>query len=450
MSNTQINIQEFFNKNRFSKFQLLIFILTFLVAFFDGYDTAVIGYIAPSLLGEWGLERKDLAPVLSAALLGLAIGAISFGPVADKVGRKVVLITAVSIFAVGTIISAYATSLLQLEILRFITGVGLGAAMPNAVTLLSEYCPDNKRSVIVNTMYCGFPLGAALGGFISAWLIPAFGWRSTLLFGGLAPLVLVIVMMLMMPESARYLVAKKRPVATIRKIMAKIHPSALQADAFVMTENNVVLDDSKGGIAVVMSRHYRAGSILLWISYFMGLLIFYSVMNWMPVLFREIEMSQGTASIVTGLFALGGLGAIVNGWFMDRFNANKLIALFSLLTAGSVAFIGVTVNMHMALLIAVVIFAGIVMNTAQSSLPALAAAFYPTQGRTTGVSWMLGIGRLGGIAGSFLVAWLVSKEFSLENIFYILGVPALITTVCLLLKQSIYGEQRKSATNTAN
>ena len=104
----------------------------------------------------------------------------------------------------------------------------------------------------------------------------------------------------------------------------------------------------------------------------------------------------------------------------------------------------------MALLIAVVIFAGIVMNTAQSSLPALAAAFYPTQGRTTGVSWMLGIGRLGGIAGSFLVAWLVSKEFSLENIFYILGVPALITTVCLLLKQSIYGEQRKSATNTAN
>lgn len=443
MIDKTINVQTFFNHNRFSKFQFLVFAFTFLVAFFDGYDTAVIGYIAPSLLEEWGIERKDLAPVLSAALLGLAIGAISFGPLADKIGRKVVLIVAVAIFSIGTVISAFSTSLLELEILRFMTGLGLGAAMPNAVTLLSEYCPKQKRATIVNTMFCGFPLGAAIGGFIAAWLIPNFGWRSTLLFGGIGPLILVILMIFILPESVRYLVAKNRSAASIKKILIKINPAAAEADHFVMTESKVTLDKNKGGISVVLSSHYRAGSFLLWISYFMGLVIFYGVINWMPVLFREINMPQGTAVIVTGLFAIGGLGAIFNGWLMDRFNANKLIAFLSLLTAISVAFIGFTVHLGMGILISVVIFAGIVMNTAQSSLPALAAEFYPTQGRTTGVSWMLGLGRFGGIAGSFLVAQLVAMNLTIDTIFYVLALPALITVVCLLLKQLIYKETAK-------
>lgn len=442
MTISQINVQDFFNQYKFSSFQWIIFAFTFFIAFFDGYDTAVIGYIAPSLLGEWGIERKDLAPVLSAALFGLAIGAISFGPVADKVGRKIVLIVAVSVFALGSVASAYVTSLGGLEILRFITGIGLGAAMPNAVTLLSEYCPENKRSTIVNTMFCGFPLGAAIGGFIAAWLIPHFGWRSTFVFGGIAPLVLVVLMIFLLPESVRYLVSKKRSVESIRKILVKIHPDAAKAESFVMTETKAHVAGNEG-VGVVLSKDYVVGSILLWISYFMGLVIFYGVINWMPVLFREINMPQGTASVVTGLFAIGGLGAIFSGWLMDRFNANKLLSFLNLLTAASVALIGVTVNMSMAVLIVMVLFAGIVMNTAQSSLPALAAEFYPTQGRTTGVSWMLGIGRFGGIAGSFLVAQLVAQGLNVQEIFYVLGIPALVTVVCLAAKQIIYKEKAK-------
>jgi AAHS family 4-hydroxybenzoate transporter-like MFS transporter len=348
----------------------------------------------------------------------------------------------VSVFALGSVASAYVTSLGGLEILRLITGIGLGAAMPNAITLLSEYCPENKRSTIVNTMFCGFPLGAAIGGFVAAWLIPHFGWRSTFLFGGIAPLVLVVLMIFFLPESVRYLVSKKRPVESIRKILVKIHPDATKAESFVMTESKAQVAD-KGGISVVLSKNYVVGSVLLWISYFMGLVIFYGVINWMPVLFREINMTQGTASVVTGLFAIGGLGAIFSGWLMDRFNANKLLSFLNLLTAVAVALIGVTVNMSMAVLIVMVLFAGIVMNTAQSSLPALATEFYPTQGRTTGVSWMLGIGRFGGIAGSFLVAQLVAKGLNVHEIFYVLGIPALVTVVCLVAKQIIYKEKAK-------
>ena len=441
-----MNIQQFLNNDKLSKLQVSVFLMTFLIAFFDGYDTAVIGYIAPSLLAEWGLEKSALAPVLSAALLGLAIGAISFGPFADRFGRKKVLIVAVFIFSMGTTLSTFVSSLVELEILRFITGLGLGAAIPNAVTLLSEYSPDQKRSLIVNTMFCGFPLGASLGGFIAAYLIPTFGWRSTLLLGGVIPLILTIIMIGKLPESVRFLIRRGdiKDQARIQKILKKIIPMAEGAEHFTL---NAVIDRDSNesmqavnqrGLRLVLSSHYRVGSFLLWIAYFMGLVIFYGVMNWMPTLFREAAVEGNLASIITGLFAFGGLGAIANGWLMDRFNSTLLISLFYALTAASVGLIGFTVSMNVAFLMGIVVFAGIVMNTAQASMPALAANFYPTEGRTTGVSMMLGVGRFGGIAGSYLVAFLISHSLALSQIFLILAVPALISLLCLLLKNRIY------------
>lgn len=433
-----MNIQTFLNQHPFSKLQYGVFFFTFFIAFFDGYDTAVIGYIAPSLLQEWGIEKGALAPVLSAALLGLAIGAMIFGPIADRFGRKRVLILSVMIFSVGTAVSAFAHNLLQLEVLRFITGLGLGAAMPNAVTLMSEYSPKQKRSVIVNTMFCGFPLGAALGGFIAAFLIPNYGWRSTLIFGGSIPLLLSLLMILYLPESVRFLIRQKgsKSQERMKKILIKIHSSAKTQNDFSLDEGMVVANSK--GLQLVLSKYYWRGSLLLWIAYFMGLVIFYGVMNWMPTLFKEAAMPGQLGSIITGLFALGGLGAIGNGWLMDRFNGTLLIAFFSVLTAISVALIGVFISLPLAALIAIILFAGIVMNTAQSSLPALAANFYPTEGRTTGVSMMLGIGRFGGIAGSFLVAFLIQNNLSIEEIFYILALPAVIAGVCLLLKFHLY------------
>lgn len=433
-----MNIQTFLNQHRFSKLQYGVFIFTFLITFFDGYDTAVIGYIAPSLLNEWGMEKGALAPVLSAALLGLAIGAITFGPIADRFGRKRVLILSVMIFSLGTTLSAFVSTLFQLELLRFITGVGLGAAMPNAVTLMSEYSPKQKRAMIVNAMFCGFPLGAALGGFIAAYLIPNYGWRSTLLFGGMIPLLLSFFMIFYLPESVRFLIRKggEKAVAKTKLILQKIDRSAASEDHFTLDEGMVVTE--RKGLALVLSKYYWKGSILLWIAYFMGLVIFYGVMNWMPTLFKEASMPGGLASIVTGLFALGGLGAIGNGWLMDRFNGTLLIAFFSALTAISVALIGIFISLPLGVLVAIILFAGIVMNTAQSSLPALAANFYPTEGRTTGVSMMLGVGRFGGIAGSFLVAFLIKNDLTIEGIFYILALPAVIAMVSLLLKYRFY------------
>ncbi|STZ75998.1 MFS transporter [Bergeriella denitrificans] len=442
MQSTQrvINIQDFLNGSRFSGYQWMIFIVCFLVAFFDGMDTAAIGYIAPSLLDDWGIEKKELAPVLSAALFGLAIGAVSFGPVADKIGRKVVLTFSVFLFSAMCVASAYAQDLTQMSILRFITGLGLGAAMPNAVTLLTEFCPAHKRATIVNTMYCGFPIGAAAGGFFASWLIPEYGWRTALFWCGMLPLILSFIMIFLLPRSPSYLVVKKKPAEEVRKILRRINPSAALDNAVFVVDENKGAQQTENPMAMVMGRHFRTGSVLLWASYFLGLIIFYAMINWMPVIFKEAQMPPELGPKISGLFALGGLGAIANGYLMDKFNGNKLIAFMSLMTAVSVAFIGWSIGQGLGLLIAVVLIAGVFQNTAQSSLPALAAKFYPTECRTTGVSWMLGIGRFGAIAGTFLTGQLLAWQLDFVTIFIILALPSLLMVFCLMMKQKLYGD----------
>ena len=435
-NNTTLDVQAFFNAHRFSGYQWLIFALCFLVVLLDGFDTAAIGYIAPSLIGEWGVSKPALAPVLSAALFGLAAGALSAGPLADRFGRKGVLTVSVLVFGAASLASAFAGSLDQLTVLRFVTGLGLGAAMPNAVTLTSEYCPDKQRSMLTNAMFCGFPLGAAFGGFLAAWMIPHWGWRSVLVLGGVVPLVLTVVMLLALPESVRYMVAKGQPAERIRRVLARISATAASASAFVLAEKQTG-PVAGGGLALVLGRSHRVGTFMLWLAYFMGLVIFYALINWMPILLKDAGMDPHKATLVAALFPLGGVGAVFCGWLMDRFNANRIIAVGYALTALSVYLIGQTVG-NDGLLVLMVFVAGTIMNTAQSSMPALAAAFYPTQGRATGVSWMLGIGRFGGIAGSFLVAELAARHLGFDTIFSIVAVPGVVATAALIIKQWVH------------
>lgn len=446
------NVQTILNEHPFSGFQWVIFALCFFVVLLDGFDTAAIGYIAPSLLAEWGVAKPDLAPVLSAALFGLAGGAMCSGPLADRFGRKAVLVGSVLVFAIACLASGYAHDIRTLTVLRFVTGLGLGAAMPNAVTLMSEYCPDSRRAMLTNAMFCGFPLGAALGGFLAAWMIPHFGWRSVLHLGGIAPLLLVALLGVLLPESVRYMVAKGYAADRIRKPLVRIAGSAVAGvQRFVMTENRAAVD-GKSGLGVVLSRQYRVGSAMLWLAYFMGLVIFYALVNWMPVLFKEGGLSPKTATLVAALFPLGGVGAVFFGWLMDRFNANRIIAAGYALTAVAIWWIGQEAA-SLGWLVVSVFVAGTIMNTAQSSMPALAAAFYPTSGRATGVAWMLGVGRFGGIAGSFLVAELTARQLSFSQIFTVVAIPGLIAMAALIVKQWASpqgGAERQSPSQAAD
>jgi AAHS family 4-hydroxybenzoate transporter-like MFS transporter len=216
--------------------------------------------------------------------------------------------------------------------------------------------------------------------------------------------------------------------------------AAAGAAGFTMAEK-APATAAKSGLGTVLSRQYLVGSLSLWVAYFMGLVIFYALINWMPILFKDAGIEPKTATLISALFPLGGVGAIFAGWLMDRYNANRIIAVGYALTAVSIWAIGEVTVGNVGVLMAMVFVAGTIMNTAQSSMPALAAMFYPTQGRATGVSWMLGIGRFGGIAGSFLVAELQRRQLSFAEVFAVVAVPGLIATVALLVKQLAHPEQ---------
>jgi len=428
------DVQAFINEQPFSRFQWLIWAMCFAVVLIDGFDTGAIGFIAPSLQSAWGIPKPALAPVLSSALFGLACGALLVGPISDRLGRRTPLIASVLVFGVAGIGSACAENLMQLTVLRFLTGVGLGAALPNAVTLMSEFCQNSRRATMTNLMTCGFPLGAALGGFLAAWLIPHFGWRSVLLVGGVSPIILSLLLWLALPESVRFMVAKGHPVERIRGTLARIATSAADAGSFVLAEHAPVAADERG-VRVILSNKYIIGTTMLWLASFMGLVIFYGSINWMPVLLKEAGLSPQYATLVSTLFPLGGFGAVFCGVLMDRFNPTRVVAACYALTAISIFFIGQAAA-NMGLLMVIVFAAGVLLNTSQVSMNALAAGFYPTQGRATGVAWMVGISRFGGIAGSFLVAQLTGLEFSFGEIFAVLAIPGGIACLALLISQA--------------
>ncbi len=428
-----LDVQAFINSQPLSRYQWRVVVLCFLIVFLDGLDTAAMGFIAPALSQDWGIDRASLGPVMSAALIGMVFGALGSGPLADRFGRKVVLVGAVLLFGAFSLASAYASNVDQLLVLRFLTGLGLGAGMPNATTLLSEYTPERLKSLLVTSMFCGFNLGMAGGGFISAKLIPAFGWHSLLLIGGVLPLLLTLVLLFWLPESARYLVVRNRGTDRIRQTLAPIQPTLVnQAGSFSVPEQQTV--KARNVFAVIFSGTYSVGTLLLWLTYFMGLVIVYLLTSWLPTLMRDSGASMEQAAFIGALFQFGGvLSAVGVGWAMDRFNPHKVIGIFYLL-AGIFAYaVGQSLG-NITLLATLVLIAGMCVNGAQSAMPSLAARFYPTQGRATGVSWMLGIGRFGAILGAWMGATLLGLGWNFEQVLTALVIPAALATFAVLVK----------------
>ncbi len=428
-----LDVQAFINAQPLSRYQWRVVILCFLIVLLDGLDTAAMGFIAPALSQDWGIDRASLGPVMSAALVGMVFGALGSGPLADRFGRKMVLIGAVLLFGGFSLASAFSNNVEQLMILRFLTGVGLGAGMPNAATLLSEYTPERHKSLLVTSMFCGFNLGMAGGGFISAVLIPAYGWHSLLLLGGVLPLLLLVVLMVWLPESARYLVVRNAPVERIRRALAPIAPAEVaRAGSFSVPEQKTT--KARNVFALIFSGTYSVGTLLLWLTYFMGLAIVYLLTSWLPTLMRDSGASMQQAAFIGGLFQLGGvLSAVGVGWAMDRFNPHKVIGGFYLLAGVFAYAVGQSLG-NITLLATLVLAAGMCVNGAQSAMPSLAARFYPTQGRATGVSWMLGIGRFGAILGAWMGATLLGLGWSFEQVLTALVVPAAVATAAVLIK----------------
>ncbi|CDL23206.1 4-hydroxybenzoate transporter [Klebsiella pneumoniae IS53] len=317
MTQTQrLDVRELINRNPLSRFQKLIIFLGFCVIALDGFDIAIMGFIAPTLKLEWGVSNHQLGLVISAALIGLALGAIFSGPLADWLGRKKIIINSVFFFGFWTIATAFSHNVEQMMFFRFMTGLGLGAAMPNIGTLVSEYAPERQRSFIITVIFCGFTFGAAAGGFSASWLIPQFGWHSLMALGGILPLLFAPLLIWLLPESVRFLVIKQAPAARIRAILNRLYPGQISDNVrFILPAQPA----AGNAMRIVLSRQYGFGSLMLWLVYFMGLFLVYILGSWLPTLVKAVGMTVSQAAIMTAIYQAGGtLGSLFAGWLMDR------------------------------------------------------------------------------------------------------------------------------------
>lgn len=440
-----LDIRAHINGRKMSGCQWLLLALCFLIVATDGIDVAIMGFLAPDIIRELGISRASFGLVMSAAPIGLAIGAILVGPLSDRLGRKKPLMVAIFLFGLFNLIGAFTTNHIELAVLRFLTGLGLGAAMPITTTLFSEYVPERLRSSLIAIMFTGFGLGSALVGFGAAALLPAYGWRFVMILGGAIPLVCLPVYLWLIPESAQFMVVKKAGAEKIVHALRRaLGGDYRQYTQFATSERQL---QGKSPVTALLAPATRATTLSLWVTYFMGLLVIYLLSGWMPTLMKDAGMPISRAANLTAMFQLGGtVGCIAVGLFMDRWSPNKVIACAYF---GGAAFVLMLafVGLRSEFLGVYILLAGFCMNGAQTGLNAFAPGCYPTSNRATGVSWMLGIGRFGSIFGSAIGGVLLSAGFGFGTVIALLAVPAALAGLTIVY--GIIGRGKVPALDTA-
>jgi len=425
--NPSLDVQAMINGTPVSALQRLVLAICFLVVAIDGFDTAVIGFLAPAIRAEWGAGPTELTVLMMAGLAGLLVGSFVFGPLSDRFGRKPILVFTCTLFGAMCLLSGFSGTMTWLTVLRFMTGLGLGGAMPNAITLASEYSPDHRRGSLVTLMFCGFTVGMASSGLIAAGLIPAFGWRSVLIAGGIAPLLLAPVLLLVLPESIRFLALKGNANDRIAAIVARMTSAPVTAGT-----RFVAIEAAPGApITQLFTGGMAAGTILLWTTTFMSLLVIYLVGNWLPLILTEAGLGKSDAALITTGFHVGGaVGGVLLGQLMDRIDENVVLTAGYVVGAMAIALLGGAAE-SVGVKAFAAFAAGLCVSGGQIAVQAVASGFYPTGSRATGVSWMNGVGRSGSIVGSLAGGLAMAHGWTASNTITLLAVPAVLAAVAI-------------------
>lgn len=418
---------------RFGGLQLLVLAFTFVTLVMDGFDIQAIAFAAPALTQEWNIERSALGPVLASALLGMALGAALIGQYGDRRGRRNALIASCALMAVGSICSALATGPLELGVFRFLTGVGMGGAMPNSTALMFEFAPLVWRQIATSIALVGVPLGGMLGAALARTLVPEIGWRALFVVGGTIPGVLALVMWRLMPESPRYLSTRPERAEELSRLLNRISGSniANAATRFI----GGVSAAAGSTVAAIFERSLRSDTLLLWLIFFTNVFSIYFFFNWLPTVLSAANLDFGVAVTGSLYFNLGGVvGSLVSSALVARYGSRLVLgvaAVAAVLSVVGIAFNSVFTqgSANVAGLMGVMALAGACVNAVQIGMFSVAANVYPTQCRSTGVGWSLAFARFGGIVSSFAGAAFFSMGMQPQQFFLFIAGTLAVTLV---------------------
>jgi AAHS family 4-hydroxybenzoate transporter-like MFS transporter len=439
-----INLTEVMDHCRIGPLQIRVFALCLASLIMDGFDVQAMGFVATTMLAEWNEPAPLLGGLLAWGNFGVLVGAIGFSMLADKIGRRPVLVWATAFYALMTIATAYAQDIEQMRWLRFIAGIGLGSIIPNATALVGEFSPKRTRVAWIMCITMGFTLGAAIGGFIANALMDAFGWRSVFLFGGAVPLVIAVLMFVWLPESLQFLAVRKQRLDQLARWLKQLDPTLRIGPETRFTAN----ETSRKGVPFAhLFREGRAFvTTLLWIVNFTNILVLYSLSGWLPLIFQNLMGYERSTAILLGtVVQVGGtIGAFGLAWLITRAGFTPMLALTFAVATVSVALIGQP-GLSLPVLYGIVFVAGWCIVGGQPGLNALSSSYYPTYLRSTGVGAGLGVGRLGAITGPIIGGMLVAQQWQPQQLLWAAAVPAAVSTVIVVTLWFVLGPTPKQA-----
>ena len=396
---------------RIGPLQIRVAALCTLIQICDGYDINSVAWAVPSLTHAWSLPGPAFTTAFLWSSIGILVGALSAGPIGDRVGRKPLLLTSVTIFGVASLLSAFSPSLLVLSILRFFTGLGIGGAFPGAATLTGDYAPQRLRATMIMASFTGAPLGGFVGGQIVAALLPHFGWPVIFVLGGVFPLLLVPVLALWLPESPRFLARRANLSPRQSALLERLDIAAGQR------EPHAVDVARENPIKMLFSRGYALQTVLLWVIFFCSLMNLFLFGYWMPEVLHLIGMTPAGAVFASSLRDLGAIFAVLYlGLLIDRVGPERSLAFHYAIGAVFIGLISL-VAMPYGGLLTVIFFCGMTIIGSQTGANATCGKLYPARMRTSGLGWALGVGRLGGIAAPVLGGYLLSLGMAPTQIF---------------------------------
>jgi AAHS family 4-hydroxybenzoate transporter-like MFS transporter len=427
-----VDVAQVIDGQKVCALQVRTFVLCLLVLFADGFDVQGITYVAPAISADWGLARGALRNTFSAGLFGVMLGAILIAPLADRIGRRRILVASCIAFGVFTLLTTLVGSLDVLLPLRFVTGLGLGAAIPNSIALASEYAPKKWRATTVMFVASGISLGAIAAGIAVNRLVTPYGWQVIFLIGGVLPLVFAAVLAGGLPESLRFLAVLPSGQAQAKRLLRLMQPN-LDVDADV----RIVSSDIEGGKTTVKDlfrEHRGRATVLLWVAFFMSLLNVYLAINWLPTSLSESGFSLVQAAAITSMYHFGGvLGTYTLGLLMDRIGMHVMLMcgfLFAVLGFGTFALApGLGIATTTILLMAT----GFGVVGGQAGINTLASMVYPVAMRTTGLGWALGVGRVGSIVGPWVGGVMLATGLDARHVYLVCVVPALVGAMSVAL-----------------